>query len=101
MQAAIEEAVKRAGEATASYLTSRLHAAAIDAGWPAELAASLTVERSDGDFLVRFPQEKALTVWDIEGDTHVILRFLNRVDALAGAFYLDETLRQLSTVGGL
>jgi hypothetical protein len=101
MQADIELAVKRAGEATASYLTSRLHAAALDAGWPASTAACLSVVQSGdhGVFDVHFPQENSGDVWDQEMETHVILKFLNKVEYLAGAFYLDESLRQLSAVG--
>ena len=101
VQAVIEEAVKRAGEATASYLTARLHAAALDAGWPLDIAGCLSVEHAGGEFDVHFPQERSGDVWDQEVDSHVILRFLNRVDGLAGAFYLDESLRQMSAVGSV
>lgn len=83
-------------------LTTRIQVEAIEAGWPVDVARSLTCEiREDGWVDVRYPQERANDVYDYEfgavgsPSRSVIRKFLTRVDRHAGQVLMAETLDRL------
>lgn len=100
VQKILEQAVSEAGLTAAKALTIQLRHQVFLARWSENIRDVLRVEEtSPGVFEIRFPLEMADEVWSWERRTHVLQRFINRIEDFAGRLYADETLRNIHEAG--
>jgi len=98
VNAAVSTAVKDASEKASEQLTPMLQKFALAAGWPADVALSLSIKPQDGELHVSYPEELDDEVNNLEYGTpnsassSVIRPFVARVGGHLGNILEDSVV---------
>jgi len=98
VNAVVETAVKDAAEKASEQLTPMLQQLAIAAGWPADVAFSLSVKPKDGELHVSYPEELDEQINNLEYGTpssapaSVIRPFVARIGSHIGNVLEDSVV---------